>query len=314
MQRLRIARLPLPVFRLPALMLAFVLTASLPAHAASKEIIELQTQVQQLLDMVQRLQSTVDSRFGLVQHLVEQSTDSVNQMGATVTAMQQKLNAQSDSTNGKLDSVSGQVQSLNDSLDELKSRIAKLDKQMQDIQSQLQNVQAQPGANPGTQQPSGQQPGQPSPSDAGNGSGGAPPTAAPAQAQAPPLQETYQGGLRDYNAAHYDVAASEFGDVLHYYPNDNLAGNAQFYLGEIAYKQQKYKDAVKAYNAVLEDFSGSPKAPAAQLRKGLALLQLGQKDSGIHELRSLIQRYPQTPEALQARSKLNALGVRINPR
>ena len=314
MQRLRIARLPLPVFRFPVLMLAFVLTASLPAHAASKEIIELQTQVQQLLDMVQRLQSTVDSRFGLVQHLVEQSTDSVNQMGTTVTAMQQKLNAQSDSTNGKLDSVSGQVQSLNDSLDELKSRIAKLDKQMQDIQSQLQNVQAQPGANPGTQQPSGQQPGQPSPSDAGNGSGGAPPTAAPPQAQAPPLQETYQGGLRDYNAAHYDVAASEFGDVLHYYPNDNLAGNAQFYLGEIAYKQQKYKDAVKAYNAVLEDFSGSPKAPAAQLRKGLALLQLGQKDSGIHELRSLIQRYPQTPEALQARSKLNALGVRINPR
>ena len=304
-RRLRIARLPL-------LMLALVLTASLPAHAASKEIIELQTQVQQLLDMVQRLQSTVDSRFGLVQHLVEQSTDSVNQMGATVTAMQQKLNAQSDSTGGKLDSVSGQVQSLNDSLDELKSRIAKLDKQMQDIQSQLQNVQAQPGANPAMQQ----QPGQPAPSDGGNGSGGAPLAGAPAQpqAQAPPLQETYQGGLRDYNAAHYDLAASEFGDVLHYYPNDNLAGNAQFYLGEIAYKQQKYKDAVKAYNAVLEDFSGSPKAAAAQLRKGLALLQLGQKDSGIHELRSLIQRYPQTPEALQARSKLNALGVRINPR
>ena len=304
-RRLRIVRLPL-------LMLALVLTASLPAHAASKEIIELQTQVQQLLDMVQRLQSTVDSRFGLVQHLVEQSTDSVNQMGATVTAMQQKLNAQSESTGGKLDSVSGQVQSLNDSLDELKSRIAKLDKQMQDIQSQLQNVQGQPAANPATQQ----QPGQPAPSDGGNGSGGAPPAGAPAQpqAQAPPLQETYQGGLRDYNAAHYDLAASEFGDVLHYYPNDNLAGNAQFYLGEIAYKQQKYKDAVKAYNAVLEDFSGSPKAAAAQLRKGLALLQLGQKDSGIHELRSLIQRYPQTPEALQARSKLNALGVRINPR
>lgn len=313
MQR-RLPVVRVSVARLPLLMLALVLSASLPAHAASKEIIELQTQVQQLLDMVQRLQSTVDSRFGLVQHLVEQSTDSVNQMNTAVAAMQQKLNAQSESTGGKLDSVSGQVQSLNDSLDELKSRIAKLDKQMQDIQSQLQNVQAQPAANPGAQQQ--QQPGQPGTPDGGNGNGGAPPAAAPAQpqAQAPPLQETYQGGLRDYNAAHYDLAASEFGDVLHYYPNDNLAGNAQFYLGEIAYKQQKYKDAVKAYNAVLEDFSGSPKAPAAQLRKGLALLQLGQKEPGIHELRSLIQRYPQTPEAAQGRSKLNALGVRINPR
>jgi len=70
-------------------------------------------------------------------------------------------------------------------------------------------------------------------------------------------------------------------------------------------------DAVKAYNAVLEQYAGNPKAPAAQLRKGLALLQLNKKDAGIHELRSLIQRHPQTPEAAQARSKLNGMGVRI---
>ena len=298
-------------YRLPILLAAAMLTTSLPAHAASKEIIELQTQVQQLLDQMQRLQSTVDSRFGLVQHLVEQSTDSVNQMNAAVTAMQQKLNAQSEATGGKLDTVSGQVQSLNDSFDELKSRIAKLDKQLQDVQSQMQSIQVQA---PATSAPAGAQPQQPGqPADGSTQPGAAPPAQAPAP-QAPPLQDSYQSALRDYNAAHYDVASSEFNDVLQYYPNDPLAGNAQFYLGEIAYRQQKYKDAIKAYNGVLENFSGSPKAPAAQLRKGLALLQLGQRDSGTHELRSLIQRYPQTPEALQARSKLNALGVRINPR
>jgi len=271
-------------------------------------MIELQTQVQQLLDMVQHLQSTVDSRFGLVQHLVEQSTDSINQMNATVTAMQQKLNAQSDATGGKLDAVSGQVQSLNDSLDELKSRIAKLDKQMQDMQAAMQTIQAQTAPGAGSGAGSAGQPGQP-------GADGTMPAAQPGlpQASAPPLQDTYQGALRDFNAAKYDVATSEFGDVIHYYPNDDLAGNANFYLGEIAYRQQKYKDAVKSYTTVLEDFSGNPKAPASQLHKGLALLQLNQKEAGIHELRSLIQRYPQTPEALQARSKLNAMGVRINP-
>ncbi len=35
-------------------------------RSTSKEIIELQTQVQQLLDMVQRLQSTMDGRFGVL--------------------------------------------------------------------------------------------------------------------------------------------------------------------------------------------------------------------------------------------------------
>ena len=301
--------------RFPIVITAALLMATLPAHAASKEIIELQTQVQQLMDMMQRLQSTVDSRFGLVQHLVEQSADSVNQMNQAVAAMQQKLNAQGEAANGKLDSVSGQVQSLNDSLDELKTRIAKLDKQLQDVQSQLQNVQSQPAGAAGAPQDASQQGGQFPSSPAGPGAGAQQPLSGPAGgSQAPPLQETYQSGLRDYNAAHYDVAASEFNDVLHYYPNDDLAGNAQFYLGEIAYKQQKFREAVKAYNVVLENFAGNQKAPAAQLHKGFSLLQLSQRESGVHELRSLIQRYPQTPEAVQARSRLNALGVRINPR
>jgi TolA-binding protein len=47
------------------------------------------------------------------------------------------------------------------------------------------------------------------------------------------------------------------------------------------------------------------------LKKGQALLQEGKRDAAIHEFRSLIQRHPQTPEAQQARSKLNGMGVRI---
>jgi tol-pal system protein YbgF len=292
--------------------LALVLAvAPVRAHAASKEIIELQTQVQQLLDMVQRLQSTVDTRFGVMQHLVEQTSDNVNQMTTTVNALQLKINGQTEATGGKLDTVSGQVQSLNDSVDELKSRLAKLDKSLSDMQTQLQNIQTppQPAAAPAGQPG---QAGQPADPNAPQGAAGAP-AAAPAANVAPPLKDTYQSGVRDYNAAHYDVAASEFQDVLHYYPLDDLAGAAQFYLGEIAYRQSNYADAVKAYTAVLEQFPGNAKAPAAQLKKAQALLQLGKRDSGIHELRLLIQRHPQTPEAQQARTKLNAMGVRITP-
>jgi TolA-binding protein len=301
----------IPAFRnrlLAAAALAMVLTAvPVPAHAASKEIIELQTQVQQLLDMVQRLQSTLDTRFGVLQHLVEQTADNANQMTVTVNALQQKINAQTEATGGKLDTVSGQVQSLNDSVDELKSRIAKLDKTVQDLQTQLQNIQTPPAnAAPSSQtsDPNAQ------PATGGASSAPAGP-AAPAASVAPPLKDTFQGGVRDYNAAHYTVAASEFQDVLHYYPMDDLAGSAQFYLGEIAYRQLDYADAIKAYNAVIEGFPGNPKAPVAELKKGLALLQLNKKDAGVHELRLLIQRHPQTPEAGQARTKLNSMGVKI---
>ena len=327
--------------RFPAALVGAVLLAlpAVPAHAASKEIIQIQTQVQQLVEMVQRLQSTVDSHFGQMENLVQQSTASVSQMSTALNAMQQKLAAESEATNGKVDTVSGQVQTMNDSIDELKTRLGKLETQLQTLQSEMQTVQAQtappqpaqqpgdngqPGSQPGMTQP-GVAPGQTTP-DAGTPNAGTPNAAngAPAQpaaaatqtatTQAPPLRETYLGGLRDFNAAHYEAAQSEFGDVARYYPNDNLAGNAEYYLGEIAFRQHDYKGTIKYDNAVLNNFSGNVKAPAAQLRKGQALIVLGQREAGVREYRALIHRYPQTPEAEQARSRLNGMGVRINPR
>jgi TolA-binding protein len=291
-----------------------------PAHAVSKEIVELQTQVQQLLDAVQRLQSTLDARMGVLEHLAQQSADQVTQVNATVTALQQKINAQNDAVSGKVDAVSGQVQSLNDSVDELKARITKLDKTVADLQAQLQAMQSaqtqappQPGATGpgatgpgGTAAPGGQEQG---PGVSGATPGGTGPGAATGQ-QAPPLQETLQAGVRDYNAGRYQVAQGEFQDVVHFYPLDDVAGTAQFYLGEIAYQQKDYDTAINDYNALLEGFSGNAKVPAAQLHKGFALIAQDKREEGIHELRSLIQRHPQTPEARAARTKLTAMGVK----
>lgn len=275
------------------------------AHAVSKEMIQLQQQVQTLQDSLQRLQQSNDERMGVLQHLVEQTADNVNRMSQTMTTLQQAIETQNQGNGGKVDQLSGQMQSLNDSVDELKSRIGKLDKTLQDIQAQLQNVNSQPASGGQQNGVPGTQGGQPAPQ------GGAEANAAPAQPPAPPVDQLYQGGLRDYNGAKYDVAAGEFNDVLKYYPQDNLAGNAQFYLGEIAYRQGDYKTAIHNYDTVLEQFSGNPKVPAAQLRKGEAELATNQRDAGIRDLRNLIQRYPQTPEAAQARSRLNGMGVRI---
>lgn len=287
---------------LPVALVAGLLNfAPARAHAVSKEIVELQTQVQQLLDMVQRLQSTMDSRFGVMQHLVEQTADTTNKMSAAFNDLQQKIAAQNEALSGKMDSTAGSVQSLSDSVDELKARIGKLQDTVNALQTQLQNMQAPPPAQNGAPGASGPPP----------GPGAA---AAPAANQAPPLQETYQAGLRDFTAGKYQVAQGEFQDVVQYYPNDDLAGQAQFYLGEIAYRQQSYSDAIKAYNAVLEGFPNSSKAAAAELHKGYALLADNRRSAGIEELRSLIRKHPQAPEAHQARSKLNGMGVRITPR
>ena len=288
-------------FLVAPLLALLVCLAPSRAHAVSKETIQMQTQIQQLLDMVQRLQTTLDTKFAVLQNLAQQTADQATQMSATVNALQQKLNTQVDNLNGKLDTNSGQVQSMNDSVDELKTRIAALQKTLQDMQNQLQTMQQPQGGTPGMP-PTGSAP-------APNGPGAM--NAAPTVNQAPPLDQTYQAALSDFNSAKYSLATSEFQDVIHYYPLDPMAGSAQFYLGEIAYREKNYEDAIKDYDAVLEQFSGNSKAPTAQLHKGLALFALHQRDAGARELRSLIQRHPQTPEAAQARAKLNELGLRV---
>src|SRR3954468_16863447 len=93
-----------------AVVAALVAYTPAKARAANKDIVELQTQVQQLMDAVQRLQSTVDAKFGLIQHLVEQTADNANRMGATVSELQKKLETQNDAMSGKIDTTSGQMQ------------------------------------------------------------------------------------------------------------------------------------------------------------------------------------------------------------
>ena len=316
---------------LAAAALALVLApAGVPAHAANKDIVALQTQVQQLMDMVQRIQSTLDSRLGVLQNLANQTADEANKMTVAVSNLQKQLDTQAQDQSGKSDAISGQIQSLNDSVDELKARIAKVDKSLTDLQGQLQQMQMQaaqqaqannpnatPGAMPGSE-PSSGAPGTPGAPENAPGAPAAgqagPPAGAAAVPQAPPLDSTYQSALRDFSSGRYTVAESEFQDVVHYYPLDDLAGTAQFYLGEIAYQKKQYDKAISDYNNVIENFGGNAKAPAAQLHKAYALLATNRKESAIRELRLLIQRHPQTPEARAARSRLNGMGVKISPR
>jgi tol-pal system protein YbgF len=272
------------------LLTLMVLAPVTPAFAVSKEIIQLQTQVQDLADRIARMQQSFDERMGVMRNLVEQSTDNMNKLADGVQTMQRTLQQQNTDSQTKLDQVSGQIQTLNDSIDELKARLAKTSKQLEDIQAQQQNLQ-QPPSQPVA--PGAVVPG---------------PVPQPA-VQAPPATALYNNALRDYNAARYDLALQQFQDYLRYYPTTDLAGNAQFYIADMEYRAGSFEAAVADFDKVLEQFPGGNKAAASQLKKGYALLELGRKDAGVRELNSLINRYPRSIEATQARERLHKLGA-----
>ncbi|MGA6981257.1 MAG: tol-pal system protein YbgF [Candidatus Sulfotelmatobacter sp.] len=264
-----------------ALLSTFCLAIT-PAWGVSKEMIQLQTQVQQLQEQMTAMQRSFDERMGVMNNLVQKDNDAVNKVADAITALQTTLQKTQGDSSGRVDQLSGQIQALNDSLDELKARVAKVSKQLDDMQSAQQSTAATAAQQQAQQQ---------------------------ALASAPPPDVLYNNALRDYNGAKYDLATQEFSDYVKFYPNTDLAGNCYFYLGEIQFHQANYQQAAQSYDQVLQNFPTGTKVASAQLKKGLALIELGKQDDGVEELRHVIQRYPRSPEALQARERLRQLKV-----
>src|SRR5579863_3090008 len=275
------------------------------AEAVSREIIDLQHDVTTLLQGQKDLTTQMTQDHTVVKTLVEQTNDNVNKLGSTMSSLQKSVQDVQANSGARLDTMSTQVQGLSDNLEEIKSRLGKLNQQLVDVQNTIQSLDAKIS---GGSVPAGN-----TPSTTPTGASAAPLSSSPAATgptgPAPSADTLYSNGLRDITSGKYDLARSEFEDYLKYYGDTDLASNAQFYLGEIAYSQRQYSQAVTEYDKVLTNYPKSFKLAPARLKKGMALIELGQKTSGVKELREVVKRYPGTEEERRARAKLKELGV-----
>jgi len=257
--------------------------------AVDREVIQLLQMVTQLTQGQQALQTTVTQNAAVEKTLIEQSLDSVNKLNQNMGSLQKSMMDMQANSGARLDSMSTQVQGVSDNLQELLARMGKLNQQLTDTQTAIQSIDAKLAA------------AAPAPAA----------TAAPAAAPAPSADLLYSNGLRDLNGKKYDLATQEFQDYLKYYADTDLASNAQFYLGEIAFAQQQYTQAMSAYSKVLENYPKSFKLAAARLKKALALIEVGEKTTAIRELRNVVRLYPGSEEDRRARAKLKELGATV---
>lgn len=267
-----------------------------PAGAVSKEMIQLQQQVSQILQAQQDLRSAMDSSNATLRTLIQQSTDSVNQLNTQMGAVQKTVQEVSANSGSRIDTLTQQTQGLSDNLQDIQARVAKLSQQMTDIQSLLQSIDSKVSGGSG---------GAPS---AGGGAGPGP--AGGFQGMPPISADTlYQNALRDFTTGKYDLSRQEFSDYLKNFPANDLASNAQFYLGEISYAQGNYQDAIAQYDSVLVNYPKSFKLAASMLKKAMAELEMGQKTVGTRDLREVVRRFPGSDEARRATAKLKEIGA-----
>ena len=288
-----------------------------PTGAVSKEMLQLQEDVSQLLQGQQSMRSAIDGNNASMRTLIQQQLDAINSMNAKMNDLQKSVGEATANDSSKIDTMTSQTQGISDNLQDVQARVGKLAAQMNEIQGSLQSIDgrlaggATPSMAPVSSSPVG--PGanaNPPATDAPPLVPASAPARAPGGGMAGIASDTlYQNALRDFTTGKYDLSRQEFSDYVKNYGSTDLASNAQFYLGEISYSQGDYKDAVAQYNVVLNNYPQSYKLAASLLKKGMAELELGMKATGARDLKEVVRRFPGTDESRRASAKLKELGV-----
>ncbi len=124
-------------------------------------------------------------------------------------------------------------------------------------------------------------------------------------------EELYRSAYEDYMRGNYDLARDGFSEYHRRWPNTELSDNAVYWIGECYDAQEKPQEALDTFTKVLEDYPTSDKAAAAQLKKGLIYLKMGDQGQGVVNLQYVVYEHPGTREADLAREQLRSLGLTI---
>ncbi|HZI80371.1 MAG TPA: tetratricopeptide repeat protein [Vicinamibacterales bacterium] len=114
----------------------------------------------------------------------------------------------------------------------------------------------------------------------------------------------FESAKSDYFAGAFSLAISGFEALMRTFPRSDLAGEAQFYIGESYYAQKKLPEAIDAYGLVLQNFRNSPLVPDAYRKRGQAYFQTGQVDKARESWEAVIKLFPESDAARLAKQDL----------
>jgi tol-pal system protein YbgF len=127
--------------------------------------------------------------------------------------------------------------------------------------------------------------------------------AAPAAASvASSYKAEFDSSLNLLGKAQYDEARASFRAYADNHPKDELAPQAVFWVGNIAYVQRDYPNAARAFAEEIKKYPSNSRAPESMLKLGQSLIAMGQKKEGCFTLGSLPTTYPKAPRTTVAQA------------
>lgn len=121
------------------------------------------------------------------------------------------------------------------------------------------------------------------------------------------VEAAYNACYKLFKEGQYVKAREEFVKFLKQHPKTAFSDNAQFWVGETWYVEDKFERAIVEYQKVVKDYPNGDKVPYALLKQGMAFQKLGDKASAKIVYNQVIKKYPQTNQARVAKAKLTEL-------
>lgn len=233
---------------------------------------------EQIKNLDTRLKSQEEALGGRVKQL-DESIDKATKMLARNSA---DLGTRVDGFSDELAQFAGKMDTLQRTIDAARTEIAQIKADQQNLGQRMDSIEKQLGIVPG--QPGGGQPQLPAGVDKAT---------------------LFDGAFKKFQAGQYDDARREFRLYVQAFPQDDKADDAAFYIGESFFKQKDYEKAIAEYQKVIDTWPKGDMADDAFLQAGLAALEKGWcVDAGAY-LGELVRRYPTSPLAKTAKTKLD---------
>jgi tol-pal system protein YbgF len=247
-----------------------------PASAGTKEdLMRLQKDVQALRDQIQEIDKSFNEKMDGIKSLVVQLNDQTaksNLILEKIPALLESQNANAHSADDVLLKELSKVSNKLNDLNDLSTRISAMARDLAEIKVLVKNRE---NSSVGSQSPG----------------------------------DMFSQAYRDFVRGNLDLAIKEFNAFIDTYPGGEQAADALLYLGEAYLQQKNLPQANIAFTRVINNYSETMKVASALYKRATIELDTKETQNAIDDLKRIVDKYPQSQEAENAKAKLLELGA-----
>jgi len=126
------------------------------------------------------------------------------------------------------------------------------------------------------------------------------------------LAKSYEKLYSSFPTDHFGEITNHYQNAINRYPDSIYSPNALLAIGDLCFKAENYLEAMGYYNLVIKKKSDSLAALHARMQKVKILVRKGRKKEALGILQDVVNRYPHTPEEIEAKITMAKIAYDMN--